>query len=183
MSNLETILNRNEQFFKNFKEGDLPILPKLRTVIITCLDARVDPAFIFNLDLGECVVIRNTGGRITQDVVDQIAILAALVAVQASQMADASVASFDIIVMHHTQCGVQNFAQLKVQQMIKSQLGLDVAPLAITDHAISLTEDVQRLKDAPTVPKHLGVTGCIYDVKTGKVEEVIKAGKLSEILV
>lgn len=80
MPSTTTLLNRNRQFAGNFASADLPILPKLRTVILTCADARVDPAHIFGLELGDAVVIRNNGGRVTPAVVEEIAALSFIVA-------------------------------------------------------------------------------------------------------
>ncbi len=76
MSNTTTLLERNRLFASDFAAADLPILPKLRTVVLTCGDARVDPAHILGLELGDAVVIRNNGGRVTPEVVQEIAALA-----------------------------------------------------------------------------------------------------------
>ncbi len=65
MADVHTLIDRNLEFANNFKQGDLGILPRLSTLIVTCLDARVDPAHLFGLELGDAVVMRNIGGRVT----------------------------------------------------------------------------------------------------------------------
>ena len=80
MSSTTTLLERNRQFAGDFSAADLPILPKLRTVVLTCGDSRVDPAHILGLKLGDAAVIRNNGGRVTLEVVHEIAALAFMVA-------------------------------------------------------------------------------------------------------
>ena len=79
MSSTATLLNRNRKFSTNFSNSDLPILPLLRTVVLTCADARVDPAHVLGLDLGDAVIIRNNGGRVTRSVIEEIATLAFMV--------------------------------------------------------------------------------------------------------
>ena len=79
MTSTTTLLDRNRQFARDFAASDLPILPKLRTVVLTCGDSRVDPAHILGLELGDAVVIRNNGGRVTPEVLHEIATLAFIV--------------------------------------------------------------------------------------------------------
>ena len=70
MSNTTTLINRNRLFAKEYSGAELPVIPRLRTVILTCGDSRVDPAHVFGLDLGDAVVIRNNGGRVTPEVIE-----------------------------------------------------------------------------------------------------------------
>ncbi len=78
MADIQTLIDRNHDFASSFNQGDLPLLPRLSTLIVTCLDARVDPAHLFRLELGDAVVMRNIGGRVTDDVIEHIAILRGL---------------------------------------------------------------------------------------------------------
>ena len=75
-----TLLDRNRSFAEQFKAGDLPIRPRMSTIILTCVDSRVDPAHIFGLGLGDAVVMRNAGGRITPDMIRDLTILGVLAA-------------------------------------------------------------------------------------------------------
>src|SRR5437868_10994574 len=103
MTKMSPLLERNEQFAATYTPGPLGP-PAAQVVIVTCLDHRVDPAIILGLQLGDAVVIRNTGGRVTQAVIDDIAYLAFL----AGQLFSGQVAAeglFEVAVVHHTQCG------------------------------------------------------------------------------
>lgn len=174
MSNLTTLFSRNREFSDDFKAADLPMIPKLRTVVLTCADARVDPAHIFKLDLGESVVMRNTGGRVTQEVIREIAAMAFVVA----KMDGAERGPFELIIMQHTQCAAERFADPKTQLALREHVGVDVSSLAINDHEESLREDIEFLRKAPEIPNYIIVSGCIYDVHNGTVREVVKPAPL-----
>lgn len=174
MSNIETLYHRNQDFSAEFTKSDLPIIPKLRTVIVTCVDARVDPAHVLGVELGDAVVIRNTGGRVTPEVIDEIATLVFMV----GKMEGAVPGAFELVVMHHMQCGAERFADPQFQTAIKSAMNIDVGHLAITDHQHSVLEDIERLKNDPRIPDHLVASGVIYDVKTGLVAEVVAAAPI-----
>lgn len=169
-----TLLDRNSQFAKEFTSADLPMIPKLRTVIIACADARVDPAHIFGLELGDAVVIRNNGGRVTQAVVEELAAMTFMVA----KMDGVERGSFEVVIMQHTQCGAERFADPDFQKILKEHVGVDVSSTAIYDHEQSLREDVERLRSAPEVPGYVIISGYIYDVQHGSVREVIAPAAL-----
>jgi len=175
MSNTATLLERNRQFASNFTGADLPPMPKMRTVVLTCVDARVDPAHVLGLELGDVGVIRNNGGRVTPAVVSEIATLAFIVA----QMDGAEPRPWDFVIMQHTQCGAERFADSGLQHALKEHIGVDVSSIAITDHEQSLQEDIERLRSAPEVPGHIIVSGYIYDVQHGSVREVIAPAPLA----
>lgn len=175
MSNTTTLLERNRQFASDFAAANLPILPKLRTVVLTCTDARVDPAHILGLELGDAGVLRNNGGRVTPEVVHEIAALAFIVA----KMDGAEPRPWDLVIMQHTQCGAERFADPDLQRALKEHVGVDVSSVAITDHELSLREDIERLRSAAEVPGHIVVSGFIYDVQHGSVREVIAPAALA----
>lgn len=174
MTSTTTLLDRNRQFAGDFSAAELPILPKLRTVLLTCVDARVDPAHVLGLELGDAVVMRNNGGRVTPEVVREIAALAFMVA----KMEGDEPGSFELVIMQHTQCGAERFADPDFQRAIKQQIGVDVSAVAITDHERNLQEDVERLRNASEVPGYVVVSGYIYDVKNGHAREVIAPAAL-----
>ena len=175
MSNTTTLLNRNRQFVSDFAAADLPIIPKMRTVIITCGDSRVDPAHVLGLELGDAVVIRNNGGRVTQAVVEELAAMSFMVA----KMDGAEPGPFEVVIIQHTQCGAERFADPDFQKILKEHVGVDVSSTAISDHDQSLREDVERLRSAPEVPGYIVVSGLIYDVQHGRVREVIAPAALA----
>jgi carbonic anhydrase len=175
MSNTTTLLNRNRQFASDFDAADLPILPKLRTVLLTCIDARVDPAHVLGLELGDAVVMRNNGGRVTQAVLQELAAISFMVAM----MEGGEPSPFELVIIQHTQCGAERFADPDFQRALKEHTGVDVSSVAITDHEQSLREDVERLRNAPEVPGYIIVSGFIYDVQHGSVREVIAPAALA----
>ncbi len=175
MSSTTTLQKRNRGFADTFAAGELPIIPKLRTVILTCADARVDPAHIFELDLGDAVVIRNTGGRVTQAVIEEVATLAFMV----SMLDGGESNPFELVLMQHTQCGAERFANPDFQQALKKQTGVDVSSVAITNNEMNLREDVERLRNAPEIPGAIIVSGLVYDVKNGTVRQVIAPAPLA----
>lgn len=175
MSNTAILLNRNQAFASDFSAADLPIMPKLRTVILTCVDARVDPAHVLGLELGDAVVIRNNGGRVTPAVLEEIAAIAFM----ASMMDGGKPVPFELVIMQHTQCGAERFADPNIQMAIKEKTGVDVSSVAITDHELSLQEDVECLRNASNVPGYIIVSGFIYDVGHGHVREVITPAPLA----
>jgi carbonic anhydrase len=175
MTSTTTLINRNRQFASDFAASDLPVIPKMRTVIITCGDSRVDPAHVLGLELGEAVVIRNNGGRVTQAVVEELAAMSFMVA----KMDGAEPGPFEVIIIQHTQCGAERFADPDFQKVLKEHVGVDVSSTAISDHEQSLREDIERLRNAPGVPGYIVVSALIYDVQNGRVREVIAPAALA----
>ncbi len=176
MADVHTLIDRNLEFANSFKQGDLGLLPRLSTLIVTCLDARVDPAHFFGLELGDAVVMRNIGGRVTDDVIEHIAIVQALVEL-------AGGAALEVAIVHHTDCGTSRFANPEVRQRLSQAAGTDEAVierLAITDPQISVAEDLDRLRAAPILPDDLVVAGYVYDVTDGQVRETFAPSSLRE---
>ena len=176
MSTTPELLTRNQKFASDFAAADMPILPKLRTVIVTCVDARVDPAHVLGLELGDAVVMRNNGGRVTREVIEEIATLAFMVA----KIDGDTPGSFEVVLMQHTQCGAERFADPAFQSAIKGHLGIDVSEVAITNHEKDLKRDIQRLRDAEEIPRYVVVSGFIYDVHDGLVRQIVAPAKLSD---
>lgn len=170
------LLARNRTIASGFEHGDLPLLPKLRTVLVTCANSRVDPAHVFGLGLGEAVVIRNNGGRVTRAVIEEIATLAVLV----STATEGRENGFNVILMQHTHCGAQRLANPQMQAMLRDKLGIDVSEYAITDQANDLLGDITRLATALEVPDTIIVSALLYDVSTGTVQEIAPEKSLGD---
>jgi len=171
------LLDRNRSFAEQFEAGDLPIRPRMSTIILTCLDSRVDPAHIFGLGIGDAVVIRNAGGRITPAVMRDLAILSVL----ATNMPGPSAIQSELVVMHHTDCGMSRLANPAIQQQVAERLGLrldEVTAMAITDPATSVQEDIEQLRQTPGTPDQLVVSGFVYDVKNGTINQVVPPAPL-----
>ncbi len=105
-ADLTALLDRNRSFSEQFEAGDLTIRPHMSTIILTCVDSRVDPAHIFGLGLGDAVVIRNAGGRITRAEMGDLGIISVL----AANMPGPGAMQPELVVMHHTDCGMSRLA-------------------------------------------------------------------------
>ena len=176
MADVETLIERNQDFASSFNQGDLAIRPRFSTLVVTCLDARVDPAHLFGLELGDAVVMRNIGGRVTDEIIEHISILRALAGLVGG-------GSFEVAIVHHTDCGASRFADPEVRKRLGQVAGTGEAAiekLAIADPATTVAEDLDRLRAAPTLPDELVVAGYVYDVTDGQVREISAPAALRE---
>ncbi len=176
MADLTMLLDRNRSFAGQFEAGDLDIRPRMSTILLTCLDSRVDPAHLFGLGLGDAVVIRNAGGRITPAVMRDFAILGVL----GANMPGGAMQP-ELVVMHHTDCGMSRLANPAIQQQVATRLGInmdEVAAMAITDPARTVQDDVERLRKTPGTPDQLIVSGFVYDVRSGTINQVVPPAPL-----
>ena len=176
MTKMIPLLKRNEQFAATYAPGPLGP-PASQVVIVACLDHRVDPAIVLGLQLGDAVVIRNTGGRVTQAVIDDVAYLAFL----AGQLLSGQVAAeglFEVAVVHHTQCGTGFLADPGFRHRAAEVTGLPEAALeatAVADPHTTVRADVERLLAAPSLSPKVSVSGHVYDIATGRVTTVLDA--------
>ena len=178
-ADLTTLLDRNRSFAEQFAAGDLKILPRMSTILLTCVDARVDPAHLFGLGLGDAVVIRNAGGRITPAVMGDLGILGVLAA--AANQPGTSPMQPELVVIHHTDCGMSRLANPAIQGQVAKRLGLsvdEVSAMAISDPATSVQDDVDRLRHTPGTPDQLVVSGFVYDVSNGTLNQVVPPAPL-----
>ena len=176
-ADLTTLLDRNRSFSEQFAAGDLKISPRMSTILLTCLDARVDPAHLFGLGLGDALVIRNAGGRITPAVMRDLGILSVL----AANMPGPGAMRPELVVIHHTDCGMSRLAKPAIQEQVATRLGLgmdEVAAMAITDPARTVQDDVERLRKTPGTPDQLIVSGFVYDVSSGTINQVVPPAPL-----
>jgi carbonic anhydrase len=170
MTKLTSLFERNERFARSYTPGPLGP-PATQLVIVTCLDHRVDPAITLGLGLGDAVVIRNAGGRVTQAVIDDIAYLAFLAGQLFSDVAGAG-GLFEVAVIHHTQCGTGFLADPGFRHRAADATGLPEAALAasaVADPQATVRADVERLLAAPSLPPEVSVSGHVYDIVTGRV--------------
>ncbi len=175
MSTVQTLLDRNQAFSSGFAAAELPMMPKLGMLVLTCIDPRVDPAHVVGLELGDAGVIRNGGARVTPAVIEEVAMLSFF----AGQLTSDDTVPMELVIIQHSDCGAERLANPQVQQALH-EVGIDMSHAAISDHEASLREDVQRLRDAEQIPQELVVSAFIYDVHTGRVREVIPPAPLSK---
>ena len=174
---LTALLDRNRGFAEQFEAGDLKMRPRMPTIILTCLDARVDPAHVFGLGLGDAVVMRNAGGRITRAVMRDLGILSVL----AANMPGPGARQPELVVIHHTDCGMSRLVNPAIQEQVATRLGLgmeEVAAMAVTDPAKTVQDDVERLRNTPGTPDQLIVSGFVYDVSSGTINQVVPSAPL-----
>ena len=178
-ADLTTLLDRNRSFAEQFAAGDLKILPRMSTILLICIDSRVDPAHLFGLGLGDAIVIRNAGGRITRAVMRDLGILSVLAA--SANQPGTSPMQPELVVIHHTDCGMSRLANPAIQGQVAKRLGLsvdEVSAMAISDPTTSVQDDVERLRQTPGMPDQLVVSGFVYDVSNGTINQVVPPAPL-----
>src|SRR5436190_22106516 len=172
--NLDSALARNRAFAAAGGHEGAVVFPHLRLFVVTCLDPRVDPAHFLGLGLSDAVVVRTVGGRVTSEVISDVAFI--------SQIAENVLPDgplFQVAVIHHTQCGAGALADATFRRTYAQRIGADEADLrdhAVLDPAATVTSDVRRLRSAPSIPARVTVSGHVYDVVTGLVQTVLPAG-------
>jgi len=174
-STVETALARNRAFAAAGGHDGAVVIPNLRLFVITCLDPRVDPAHFLGLDLSDAFVVRNVGGRVTQEVINDVAFIGQITE---NFMPDGPL--FEVAVIHHTQCGAGALADDTFRHSYAERIGVDESTLlehAILDPAATVTSDVERLSSASAVSPRIDVSGHVYDVVTGLVRTVVPAGR------
>ena len=153
----------NQQYEQAFDRGNLPMPPARHVAVVTCMDARLHPEKFLGLDIGDAHVIRNAGGRASEDALRSLAISERLLG------------TTEIVVIHHTDCGMMTFTNEQLAAKIKEDVGADVAGrdfLPFSDLEQSVRDDIATIRQSPLIPKDITITGAIYDVRTGKLEEV-----------
>ncbi|HET6869644.1 MAG TPA: carbonic anhydrase [Solirubrobacteraceae bacterium] len=172
-ANIDIALERNRVFAAAGGHEGAVVFPNLRLFVITCLDPRVDPAHFLGLALSDAMVVRNVGGRVTPEVINDAAFI--------SQLTENVVPDgpmFEIAVVHHTQCGTGAFADDAFRHRYAERIGADESTLrehAVLDPTVTVARDVERLRSADAISPRITVSGHVYDVVTGLVETVIRA--------
>jgi carbonic anhydrase len=162
MSVTDELIRNNEGYASGFSKGDLAAPPAKKTLVLTCMDARLLPSRILGLEEGDAHVVRNAGGR-AQDALRSIVISQQLLGTE------------EVLVIHHTGCGMLSFQNQDLHAKTKEDLGADSSDidfLPFSDLEQSVRDDVKFLQDSPLVPDDVSVRGFLYDVETGKVSEV-----------
>lgn len=177
MNFIDTLAARNADFAAADFAGGLKILPSQRTLILGCVDPRVDPMDIFKLEEGEAAVIRNVGGRVNPALLQTMDILRTV-----SKLGGEPIGSgWNFVVLHHTKCGI-NGCYHNAPSLLVDYMGVEevnqLDALAITDPYASVVIDVAALKANRDFADDLTLTGMVYDVDTGKVEIVVPAAAI-----
>jgi carbonic anhydrase len=162
LSVTDEMLQSNEDYARSFSSGDLPGPPARKVAVVACMDARLNPYAMLGLREGDAHVIRNAGGVVTDDVIRSLLISQRLLGTN------------EIVLVHHTKCGMLTFTDDDVKAGIQADTGLK-PPFALEAFG-DLDEDVRqsiaRIKASPFVPDKQSVRGFVYDVATGRLREV-----------
>ena len=188
---LDEVLKANEAYSSNFgAKADLPMPPGRRFAVLTCMDARLDPAKFAGLSEGDAHVIRNAGGRASDDAIRSLVISYKLLGTR------------EWFVIHHTDCGMETFTDEIIRGLLAKSLetasvdsngwhdtgagpgsneGDYIDFLTIRNQEESVLADVLRIRNHPLVPSSIPIYGYVYDVKSGKLIEVVVASKAGSV--
>jgi len=150
----DEILPANEQYATDFDKGALPMPPGRKFAVVTCMDARLDPAKFLGLDEGDAHVIRNAGGIVTDDALRSLVISHNLLGTE------------EVLVIGHTDCGMLTFRDEDVQ----AQLGTDITLHAFPNLEDRISESVRTVRESSLLPD--AVSGFAYEVETGRLRPV-----------
>ncbi len=161
MSVTEQLLRNNEAYAASFAKGDLPMPPARGVAVVACMDARLDVHKILGLEEGDAHVIRNAGGVVSEDAVRSLVISQRLLGTK------------EIILIHHTDCGMLTFRDDAVKDQIVEATGIrpPFALEAFSDLEADVRQSIARIKASPFIP-HKEVRGFVYDVSKGRLNEV-----------
>jgi carbonic anhydrase len=163
MPAFDELIQANERYAREFGAGDLPVPPARRVAVVTCMDARLDPQQFLGLGLGDAHVIRNAGGRVSDDALRSLVISQRLLGTN------------EVLVIHHTGCGMATFTNDALREKIRSELGTDASEmdfLPFSDLEESVREDVETVRNSELIPDDVSAAGAVYEVETGRLRKV-----------
>jgi carbonic anhydrase len=158
VTDIDELLAANKAHAALVDGNDASARPTRRLAVVTCMDARIDVFAALGLQLGEAHVIRNAGGRVTDDVLRSLALSSHVLGVDT------------VVVMQHTQCGLAGVTN----EELRDRTGADLGFLPIDDHAEALREDIQTLIDTPYLAPIRRIAGFVYDVVGGEIADVAR---------
>ena len=162
MSNTDDLLAHNESYSAGFDKADLPLPPGRKVAVVACMDARLNVYGALGLHEGDAHVIRNAGGVVTDDAIRSLAISQRLLGTE------------EIILIHHTGCGMLTFSDDDFKASIERDTGIrpSWAAEAFGDLDSDVRQSIARVKASPFVPRKDAVRGFVYEVETGRLREV-----------
>jgi carbonic anhydrase len=162
VSTTDELLQNNAAYAASFQAGDLPMPPAKQVAVLACMDARINPYGALGLREGDAHIIRNAGGVVTDDAIRSLAISQRLLGTR------------EIILIHHSDCGMLTFQDHDLKADIEKETGLrpHFALEAFSDVEEDVRQSIRRIQASPFIPHKDGVRGFVYDVSTGKLNEV-----------
>jgi carbonic anhydrase len=157
MNRIEALLAANEGYAAA-RANVADARPSRHLAVVTCMDARIDVFAVLGLHLGEAHVIRNAGGRVTDDVLRSLALSTHVLGVDS------------VVVMQHTRCGLAGVTD----EDLRERTGADFGFFPIDDHAAALGEDIELLRTRPFLSPLKLIAGFVYDVETGRLDDVVR---------
>ena len=164
MGSFDDVLKSNETYAAEFVDSGLPGQAAKGLAVVTCMDSRIDPLHMLGLEPGEAKILRNAGGRVTDDVLRTLVLATHLLGVDR------------VLVVEHTDCKMASATDDQVHQTIYENSGIDTRSLefrTMDNQLASLKGDVQRICSSPYLPKETAVGGFLYDVRTGRLSQVV----------
>jgi carbonic anhydrase len=158
----DELLRNNAEFASSFSNGDLPMPPSKALAVVACMDARLNVYALLGLGEGQAHVIRNAGGVVSDDVLRSLVISQRLLGTR------------EVILIHHTDCGMLTFTDDQVKADIEADIGLrpHFALEAFPDLERDIRQSIARIKASPFIPNKDSVRGFIFDVRSGQLQEV-----------
>ena len=162
MSVTDELLANAARYAASFDKGDLPLPPARKVAVVACMDARLNPYGVLGLSEGDSHVIRNAGGVVTDDVIRSLTISQRLLGTN------------EIILIHHTGCGMLTFHDDDVKAQIEADTGIkpSFALEAFGDLDADVRQSIARIKASPFIPNKDSIRGFVYEVETGRLREV-----------
>jgi carbonic anhydrase len=163
MTATDELLENAARYADGFDRGDLPLPPAKRVAVVACMDARLNPAALLGLSEGDAHVIRNAGGVVTDDEIRSLSISQRLLGTE------------EIILIHHTDCGMLTFEDDAFRRAIQEETGIkpEWAVEAFDNLEDDVRQSISRINSSPFIPKKDQIRGFVYDVKTGRLDEVV----------
>jgi len=159
MSVVDEVTAANERYAAGFAKGELPMPPGRRFAVVTCMDARLDPAGFLGLEEGDAHVIRNAGGLVNDETIRSLLISHHLLGTQ------------EAVVIGHTDCGMLTFTNADVHEKLGPESeSIDFQPFP--DVAERVRQSVETIRRHPLLPDSFGASGFVYDVRSGRIEPV-----------
>ena len=175
MTTVDTLTARNHRFAASGRHAGLQMFPRLQTIVVGCVDPRVDPAAVLGIELGDALVIRNVGGRFTPDTLQTMAALRMIAEAEGAGPGP----GWNLIVLHHTDCGITRLDEHA--DLLANVLGVGpggLAAKAVGDPVAAVAADVAAIRANPFLPATFVVSGLVYDVATGLVDVVVPPAPL-----
>jgi carbonic anhydrase len=163
MSTIDDLLANNDGYAASFSDGSLAATPARKLAVIACMDARMNVYEILGLRGGDAHVIRNAGGVVTDDEIRSLAISQRLLGTE------------EIMLIHHTECGLLTFSDDEFRRSIEQETGIRPAWAVETfpDLDADVRQSIARIKHSPFIPHRDKVRGFVYDVRSGRLREVL----------